>query len=58
MKQKNTTKIDVLLTAEQKKRISQAAAKDGRSMSSWLRQAAMLRLGKPESPLHTWVVDG
>ncbi len=44
MKQKNTSKIEVLLTAEQKKRISKAAEKDGSSMSTWMRQAAALRL--------------
>ncbi len=44
MKQINTTKIEVLLTAAQKKRINKAAEEDGRSMSSWVRQAALLRL--------------
>lgn len=44
MKQKKTTKIVVLLTAEQKERISRAAEIHGSSMSTWLRQAAIIRL--------------
>lgn len=49
MKQINTTKIEVLLTAAQKKKIAKAAAADGRSMSAWMLQAAMIRIEYLES---------